>query len=590
MLKYDAISLEDVWNATFDSLLMTSLEGKIVSMNRSAQRLFSENPSRITGISIQDLIQSDEFTLDFIKKDRSGIPISLGTQQLLANIKTIPSSSDPTNILFILKNMTPLKKLNYQLDQLSEHKLLFDSMLDSLEEGICAIDKQGKVIFYNKKMGEIDSLEPESVKNKHLLEAMPFLEEISSTLFNALNTAKIFTQRETHFTNSGKEITTVSKTLPLVIGDKNYGAIEVVKDISEHRKITELLEKMKNEDIGEIDKAYKSTNTNNTRFHFKDIIYSSREMRQTVNQAIRASNSISNILIYGETGTGKELFAQSIHNQSSRKQKPFVAQNCAAIPENLLEGILFGTNVGGFTGAVDHPGLFEQAQGGTILLDEINAMSINLQAKLLRVLQERKIQRLGSTKLLDINVRVIATINEDPHVMINDGRLREDLYYRLGVVNLSIPPLRKRKEDIDILIDYFIEKHSKALDVSVQGIEKEVYDFFIDYQWPGNVRQLEHTIEGSLNFITDEIEISFSHLPNHLKSKIIQHEAKEVQSPPTTQLDFVNGTLTEQLEQLEHGLIEKALKECNGNITKASERLGISRQNLNYKLKKYNIR
>jgi arginine utilization regulatory protein len=361
--------------------------------------------------------------------------------------------------------------------------------------------------------------------------------------------------------------------------------MEISKDISEQKQLTKTIMQLQKQNKGE-PLSFLPLQKNNTRFHFDHIIFSSREMAHTVEQARRSARSKSNILIVGETGTGKELFAQSIHNESPRENKPFIAQNCAALPESLLESLLFGTTVGSFTGAVDRAGLFEQANGGTLLLDEINSMGTSLQAKLLRVLQERKVQRLGSTKIINIDVRVIATMNEEPLEAISNGRLREDLYYRLGVVNLVIPPLRNRKEDIRILTDYFIKKHAKLLDVDVDGLEPDIYQFFMNYHWPGNVRQLEHVIEGSLNLIYDERMIGYDHLPPVLKTKI-RHQETILQ---TVEASFnYSGSLPEQIEKLERTMIEQAMKNTNRNITKAGEQLGISRQNLNYKLKKYSI-
>ena len=190
------------------------------------------------------------------------------------------------------------------------------------------------------------------------------------------------------------------------------------------------------------------------------------------------------MLIYGETGTGKELFAQSIHSDSPRRYMPFIAQNCAALPESILESILFGTTKGSFTGAEDKPGLFEQADGGTILLDEINNMHISLQTKLLRVLQEGVIRRLGGVSDIPVDVRIIATTNEKPSELLKKGKLRHDLYYRISVINVEIPPLRERINDIDELIDFFIKKYNKKFAKNITGIEEEVINIFKKYKCP----------------------------------------------------------------------------------------------------------
>ncbi len=578
------LPLTEVWNTSFDGMVLLNEFGEIKSLNRSASRLFSSSPSSLVGISIFEVIPSEEFQKAFQSgKDQTGLSISLGTQHFISNLTSLPAGRGLEGYLLTLKNITHIQQLQQQLQQMNETRQLYDIILDHIEEGICMVDQQGKVIFYNRKMGEIHTLEPEAVRDKRV-EDVWSVDEGTSTLLTALKTGRTLNQRETHFITNGKAVTTLTRTIPLTLGTKKAGALEISKDITEQKQLTETIHLLQNQHPQDTSSVSQTTRQNNTRFSFEHIIYTSAIMKQTIEQARRAARSNSSVLIVGETGTGKELFAQSIHNESPRKHSPFIAQNCAALPESLLEGILFGTTVGSFTGAVNKAGLFEQAHGGTLLLDEINSMSIDLQAKLLRVLQEKEVQRLGSSKLINIDVRVIASMNEDPLEAIQNNKLREDLYYRLGVVNLIISPLRRRKEDIPILIDYFINKHASSLGVQVTGIDEDVLLFFMNYHWPGNVRQLEHTIEGALNLIYEETHITAEHLPPAIKSKMMQHAQQ------TASFDIpllYTGNMPEQVEKLERAMIQQALKQAKGNITKASEQLGISRQNLNYKLRKY---
>ena len=294
------------------------------------------------------------------------------------------------------------------------------------------------------------------------------------------------------------------------------------------------------------------------------------------------------MVIFGETGTGKELFAQSIHNLSPRKHHPFIAINCAALPEQLLEGLLFGTAKGGFTGAVDRAGLFEQASGGTLLLDELNSMNLELQAKLLRVLQENIIRRVGAVNEVPVNVRVIATMNMEPAAAIEQKRLREDLYYRLGVVTIRLPPLRERKNDIAIYTAAFIKKYNTVLNLNVKGISSEVEDIFRQYNWPGNVRELQHVIEGAMNLVTVENYIGTAHLP----MLFCANAAVTPEWPRAGNLDTVPllGGLINQTESMEIKIIAAALAATGGNITRAAERLGLTRQALPYKIKKYKLK
>jgi arginine utilization regulatory protein len=291
------------------------------------------------------------------------------------------------------------------------------------------------------------------------------------------------------------------------------------------------------------------------------------------------------VLIFGETGTGKELFAQSIHNESSRKHKPLIAQNCAALPESLLEGILFGTVKGSFTGAINRPGLFEQANGGTLLLDEINSMGQQLQAKLLRVLQEGYVRRVGGLEEVPIDVRIIATTNEGHTDILQKGIIRKDLYYRLNVISVNIPSLRERKSDIPILMDHFIKKYNNILQKDVWYCSNEVKEAFLHYGWPGNVRELENVIESAINMI----EKGHILKPEHISRDMYDVFFKPNKNKYSLHINE-KQSLDRVLEEVERSLILEALKESENNISRSSEKLGIKRQTLQHKLRKYGIK
>ena len=311
-------------------------------------------------------------------------------------------------------------------------------------------------------------------------------------------------------------------------------------------------------------------------------------------------------MLYGETGTGKELSAQLIHNNSSRKAAPYIPVNCAAIPENLLEGILFGTSKGAFTGAIDKEGLIEQANGGTLFLDEVNSMAVGLQAKLLRVLQERKVRRVGALRETDVDMKLISSVNEDPHESIRKGALRPDLMYRLGVVYIAIPPLRDRPRDIESLAYYFLFECNKLINKNIQKISREVLDLFLKYRWPGNVRELEHVIEGASNMVQDSDTVQLHHLTVHLAGDGLQDEsqpsAPESAEPPATQIDqeqhhvahitdaFNEQDLQKNNQNYEKSTLGKAISKAEGNASLAARRLGISPQLMHYKLKRYGIK
>ena len=248
------------------------------------------------------------------------------------------------------------------------------------------------------------------------------------------------------------------------------------------------------------------------QYNFEDIIGKNSKFLHTVHIAKKASQCEAAVMIYGETGTGKELIAQSIHFGGIRKGKPFVAQNCAAIPANLFEGILFGTERGGFTGALDREGLFEQADGGTLLLDEISAMPYELQGKLLRVLQEEYVRRIGGTVDIPVDVRIIATVNEKPQQLIQSGRLRKDLYYRLNIIGIELPPLREKKDDILLLTERFIEKYNRRYEKTVQTLTENAKEILLRYDYPGNVRELENIIMAAVSMSEDVQVLSEKHI------------------------------------------------------------------------------
>jgi len=576
--------LHQVWNACFDCMLLVGPDGQILQLNRAAARLFSASPPSLIGTAIDDWMTDGDWRRWLSgRKGMTGISFSAGPHHLVGNVLYLEEDG---HYLLVWKNITQTRQLHDQLQEMHIVSQRFAQILDQLEEGICVVDAYGQILYYNRKMGELQLQEPESVRGRLIQEIWPG-EALSHPLMKTLRTGQPISRQETRFGRSGKTLTILSRTIPLSLTGQVSGALEICKDITDQRQLTESIVRLqKPQRRTAATAASAAACLPETRFDFAQLIHASRDMSQTIEMARRASRSASSVLIVGETGTGKELFAQSIHQESPRRHKPFIAQNCAALPETLLEGLLFGTAVGSFTGAVDRPGLFEQAHGGTLLLDELNAMSIDLQAKLLRVLQERKAQRLGSARWLDIDVRVIATMNEDPLEAIAKGRLREDLYYRLAVVCLEIPPLRKRKEDIPVLIRHFLAKHAAALEVTVDGLDPEVLQVFLRYTWPGNVRQLEHVIEGCLNVLDpDERSIRLEHLPPTLR----EHMRAPQPHPAETEPVPWTGSLPEQMAQLERHLICRALQTTGGNLSKASERLGISRQLLRYKLNKHRL-
>jgi two-component system NtrC family response regulator len=317
------------------------------------------------------------------------------------------------------------------------------------------------------------------------------------------------------------------------------------------------------------------------RYAFDGITSTSHAMEEVLNLAGRVAVSNATVLLRGESGTGKELIARAIHYHSRRADKPLVKVNCAALPETLLESELFGHERGAFTGAATRRlGRFEAADQGTMFLDEIGDLSPGVQVKLLRVLQEKEFERLGGNETIKVDVRLIAATNRDLEAAIREGKFREDLYYRLNVVTVSIPPLRERKEDIPALVEHFIRKYSLENRKKISGVSSEARELLLRYSYPGNVRELENFIERAV-VLSKGGYLTTADLPIHIRTS---------ESEERICVSKKEASLNDTLDTLERGLILSALKEAGGVQTRAAEMLGISERVLRYKLRKYKIR
>jgi arginine utilization regulatory protein len=463
--------------------------------------------------------------------------------------------------------------------QLKEEEL-FACILRNIDIGISVIDENGLFVYYNETMEKIEGIKAEEVIGKHVLEIHTNLNGSSSTLLNCLRTGKRINNRiKVQVNKHGEVIYLVTTNVPIIKEDKIVGAIEYVKNENSFGELYDYLDKKHKGHKKEI-KEIKDKDIIKG-YTFEDFLTIEKELIILINKIKDMTLYDYNVFISGETGTGKEIIAQSIHNRSQRKNKPFIAQNCAAIPESLLESIFFGTDKGSFTGAVDKMGLFEQAKGGTLLLDELNSLPIYLQAKLLRVLQEGYIRRIGGTEDIPVDVRVIATINEKSELLIKENRLREDLFYRLGPIYINIPPLRERKADIDYLTKVFIKRESKSIKMREPILSKKVKQYFRDYSWVGNVRELKNVVKYIiLNSACSEV-VDIEHLPYYMKNNLI---GKKIHDLNLEDLDYQDKVI-----EFEKVIINDALKTTKGNVSEASKLLGIKRQTLQYKIKKWQI-
>lgn len=474
------------------------------------------------------------------------------------------------------------------MDYLKEVNRIISSS-DSVA-GLMVVNKEGIVEYYKpcRNFG-IDELEfGKNVRGKYLLDVYKEITADNSTVMKTLKTGQVTIGQQQTLTTDHFQLTISSTTYPILDQDGSIqGAIDVAR----------LLDRKK---IGT------DENVNPHLSILDDIVTQNEEMSRLKRIVREVAKNDSPTIIYGETGTGKELVAEALHTLSSRKNRPFISQNCAAIPSNLLESLFFGTEKGGFTGAESKKGLFELADGGTLFLDEVNSMDVSMQAKLLKVLEEQKVRRVGGKEDIKFDVRIVSASNENPEMLTNKGKIRSDFYYRIGVVKLMLPPLRERPEDILLLTDHFIKVFNQKMNKHIKGLTQMTLHLFTKWRWPGNVRELKNTIESAFNmedgdFITlDSVQDLLQKIEEDGATARNVQEIVQADSVESKDLIFspeaikemlsTNGVnLKQMMENYESFILTEALKQ-DRKLAKVAARLSISPQKLQYRMEKLNLK
>lgn len=463
-----------------------------------------------------------------------------------------------------------------------------EDLIEMIDEGIVVLDKNNDIILFNKKAKSLEGICPDDIKTKKFQQIFPELNESNSLMLKVLNGSPAILDYYQNISNeSGSKSSLIISCYPIYENGEVVASMEIYKDITTIELMSKRLLNLYMNNLKQYEKIPDALKKD-TVYTFESIIGNSPAIKKVKDTIMSIRNLDSSVLIYGETGVGKELFVQAIYNISNRNKFPFISQNCAALPENLMESLLFGTVKGSYTGAEDKEGLFEMADKGILFLDEINSMPISLQVKLLRVLQDKRIRRIGDTKYRDVNVRVIASINEIPLNSMRNGNMREDIYYRLNSTEIRIPPLRERKDDIELLVKYYINLFNVSLNKNIIGISDEALKILLDYNWPGNVRELKHAIEHIMNVIDDR-EIKEKHINlDFFEMKKINTSLKNLNADKRQGVN--EDSLNYKLQKYEVEIINKAILKCNGNKTKAAKLLKIPKQTLNNKINKYGIK
>lgn len=431
------------------------------------------------------------------------------------------------------------------------------TVLETAHEGIFALDKTGYVKHCNKRAATLFNMTKRELIGRHISKLMP-----GSPAIKVLETGRGYTENEEIFKVDGGQHHFIVTVKPFSSGDEIDGVVVSFRDIEEAQKL-----------------VY-NFNTRTIKNTVDDIIGTSEKIMVAKKQALITARGNSTVLITGESGTGKEMFAKAIHYASTRGENPFITVNCGAIPENLLESELFGYEKGAFTGANEKGkvGKFELADGGTIFLDEIGDMPLHLQVKILHVLQNMRFERVGGSRNIGVDVRVIAATNKDLEKMIEEGTFREDLYYRLSVIPLSIPPLRERKADIRKLMYHFLKKYNTFMNRKIEGFSEEVEELYMNYDWPGNVRELENAVEYGTNMAFGKV-IDIEDVP----LRILKKEEEIVK------FKNMDKPLAEQVKLFEKEIITKKLQQHNGIKDVVARELGLSRATLYRKLSELDI-
>lgn len=568
----DEHEIEFILNSTHDAMIAVNEHGIINILNTAAQRILNINPGDLLGRKAVDVIPGSRLHIVL----STGEPElnqqqQIGSLRVLTNRMPVRDKEDKVvGAVAVFRDITEIQQLAEEITNITAMKVMLEAIIDATQDVISVTDQDGKLILVNQAYTRLMGLSKEDVIGKP---ATIDIREGESMHLYVMKTLEPVRAAHLQVGLQAKDV--IVNAAPIIVQGELRGSVAVAHDVSEIRRLTDELGRMKS-----------LVRKMQSRYTFDDIVAKSPVMLKAVELARRAAATPVTVLLSGESGTGKELFAHSIHHASGRKNSPLIRVNCAAIPESLLESELFGYDSGAFTGARKDgkKGLFEEADGGTIFLDEIGEIPLTVQAKLLRVLQEKEILRVGAAKPLPVNVRVIAATNRNLAAEVETGHFREDLFYRISVLPILIPPLRDRLDELADLSIFLLRKLNEEYGRNVQQIAPDALALLRSYPWPGNVRELENILaRGIINMLYNETVLQAMHLPPLTGTAAVspKHSVPEaVCSSPR---------LAPALNETERQSILAALSASNGNKSAAASLLGISIRSLYYKLKKYHL-
>ncbi|MBB6214046.1 PAS domain S-box-containing protein [Anaerosolibacter carboniphilus] len=565
---------DDILNAILDSadnaIVAINKNNEIIVYNNFAEKILGAKVEASLGRGIYQVLPNSRLP-EVIKNGKAELEKIevFNDRQLMIHRTPIIKEKEIIGAVAVFQDITDLKRVTQELEMEKHISEILKTILDNAYDGIVVVDENGVVTMMNNAYADYLGVKKEDVVGKHVTEVIESsrLHIVAKTGIEEIGEIQKI---------KGKNI--VVMRIPIIKAGKVVGVIGKImfKDLKEVGILANKINTIEKEL-----KYYKDAlrQASGVKYNFDSIVGSSEKIQEAKYLGEKAAHTNSNVLIRGESGTGKELFAHAIHGRSNRAMGPFVKVNCAAIPAELLESELFGYEEGAFTGAKrgGKKGKFELANGGSIFLDEIGDMPHSMQAKLLRVLQEKEIERVGGIENIPLNVRIIAATNRNLEEMVEKGEFREDLYYRLNVMTITIPPLRERSEDLELLIQHLMTKICEQVGNYVTGISSQAMKQLKSHGWPGNVRELENVLERAANLVDYGKEIQINHLPIYLKKS----EAS-IHSGGKRELKDI-------LEEAEKDAIIDCLKNTGGNRTETARILNISRSSLYEKIWKYGI-
>lgn len=571
IINNNTMTLEQVFSNIPNGIIATDENDIITIFNEEAERILGLSSGEVIGKDVDKVIYQSKLK-EINKSGKSELMVRevINDRILLINRTPIMIDKISKGALAVFSDISNLEKVKNELKTVKELKERLQLILETVQDGICVMGSDGVITYVNRAYLRILSEKEENILNKNIRDISP-----DGVRRRVLETGKSVVGALSYKDN---DVTIVCNVNPIIVDGEITGVVSVIKNITEVKQLSEKLKKASAKAEYLEEELFR---TKKPDLAFSKYIGYSGKVLDALATASKAAKTNTTVLIRGESGTGKELIAEGIHYGSKNAKGPFVRVNCAAIPQNLLESELFGHEKGAFTGAIKRKlGKFELAQNGTIFLDEIGEMDKSMQAKILRVIQEKEFQRVGGEETIKVNVRIIGATHRNLEEMVRTMEFREDLYYRLNVIPIFLPPLRERRQDIAPLLDHFINKISKNIGKNISLVKNDAMEALLNYSWPGNVRELENLVERLVALNENQV-IDLDDLPSYMRQeRPMKHEKAHVTS-------IIEDEIL-PLKEYEKIIIEKALKRY-GSYNAAGKVLGLTHKTVAAKARQYGI-